>query len=63
MLRGLQSAGASFVFGAKGGADPLVRAGRARPALPSKNQLLAIAKRPTWGSAADVGVRPTIYED
>jgi len=39
----------------RGGADPLVRAGTSRPALPSKNQVSAIAKRPTRGSAADLG--------
>src|ERR1022692_4094439 len=40
---------------------------RPRPALPSKNQVSATAKRPTRGSAADVGVRPgvrpTLYTD
>src|ERR1022692_1618347 len=41
----------SFVSCTKGRADPLVRAGRPCPALPSKNQVSAIAKRPTWGSA------------
>jgi hypothetical protein len=29
----------------------------------SKNEVFAIVKRPTRGSAADVGVRPTIYAD
>ena len=46
-----------------GGADPLVCAGRPRPALCLKNQALATVGRPTRGSAADQGVRPTIYAD
>jgi glycosyltransferase involved in cell wall biosynthesis len=41
------------------GADPLVRAGRPRPALLSKNQVAASPDKPTRGSAADQGVRPT----
>src|ERR1039457_5953461 len=41
-----------------GGADPLVRAGRPRPALLSKNQALPEAGRPARGPAADEGVRP-----
>ena len=40
-----------------GGADPLVRAGR--PALPSRNHVLADDDEPARGPAA--GVRPTIY--
>src|ERR1039457_1247961 len=44
-----------------GGADPLVRAGRPRPALLSKNQALPEAGRPARGPAADEGVRPTTY--
>ena len=43
----------------KGGADPLVRAGRPRPALASKNQAPAIIEEPARGPAADEGVRPT----
>ena len=46
-----------------GGADPLVRAGRPRPALLSKNQALPEPGRPARGPAADEGVRPTIYAD
>ena len=41
------------------GADPLVRAGRPRPALSSKNQAPAIIEEPARGPAADEGVRPT----
>jgi hypothetical protein len=41
------------------GADPLVRAGRPRPALASKNQAPAIIEEPARGPAADEGVRPT----
>jgi delta 1-pyrroline-5-carboxylate dehydrogenase len=41
------------------GADPLVRAGRPRPALASKNQASAIIEEPARGPAADEGVRPT----
>src|ERR1017187_5323485 len=43
------------------GADPLVRAGRPRPAFLSKNQALATIDKPAWGPATDEGVRPTIY--
>src|ERR1035441_8539531 len=43
------------------GADPLVRAGRPRPALLSKNQALVTIDKPARGPAADEGVRPTIY--
>ena len=42
-------------------ADPLVRAGRPRPALLSKNQALATIDKPARGPGADAGVRPTIY--
>ena len=42
-------------------ADPLVRAGRPRPAFLSKNQTLATIDKPARGLAADEGVRPTIY--
>jgi len=42
------------------GADPLVRAGRPRPALLSKNQ--ALANKPARGPAADEGVRPTTIQ-
>jgi len=48
-----------FFFGASG-ADPLVRAGRPRPAARPKNQGLAsLRDRPARGPAADEGVRPT----
>jgi hypothetical protein len=44
---------------------PLVRAGRPRPALSSKNQVLATIEAPARGPAADQsadqGVRPTNY--
>ena len=40
---------------------PLVRAGRPRPALSSKNQVLAKIEGPARGPAADQGVRPTNY--
>ena len=50
-------------FGVDCGADPLVRAGRPRPALLSKNQALPEPGRPARGLAADEGVRPTIYAD
>ena len=42
------------------GAEPLVCADPPGPALLSKNQAAAIVSRPTGGSAADQGVRPTI---
>jgi len=48
-------------FGINGGADPLVRAGRPRPALSSRNQVLATIEEPARGPAADQGVRPTKY--
>jgi hypothetical protein len=48
-------------FCANCGADPLVRAGRPRPALLSENQVSSAEGRPTRGSAADEGVRPTNY--
>ena len=41
------------------GADPLVCAGRPRPAVRSKNQVLPQPGRPARGPAADEGVRPT----
>ncbi len=41
------------------GADPLVRAGRPRPALRSWNRLPGPDKKPAGGPAADQGVRPT----
>jgi hypothetical protein len=43
------------------GADPLVRAGRPRPAFLSKHRALATIDKPARGPAADEGVRPTIY--
>src|ERR1035438_247977 len=44
-----------------GGADPLVRAGRPRPAAATISvSILRGAGRPTGASAADQGVRPTI---
>ena len=46
-----------------GGADPLVRTGRPRPALSSKNQAIAMIEEPARGPAADEGVRPTIDAD
>jgi stage II sporulation protein D len=49
--------------GSPGGADPLVRAGRPRPAGGQASDSEEGAKRPTGGSAADQGVRPTIPSD
>ena len=43
-----------------GGADPLVRAGRPRPALPARERVLAAIDKPAGGPAADEGVRPTM---
>src|SRR5580698_6009111 len=40
-------------------ADPLVRAGPPGPALRQRHLPGVIARRPTGGSAADQGVRPT----
>jgi stage II sporulation protein D len=45
--------------GSTGGADPLARAGRPRPAGGQASDFEVSAKRPTGGSAADQGVRPT----
>src|ERR1035438_5146912 len=46
---------------ADGGADPLVRAGRPRPAAGAKDiSIMQSASRPTGASAADQAVRPTI---
>jgi hypothetical protein len=42
---------------------PLVRAGRPRPALLSTNQVATSLDKPTRGSAADRGVRPTTNAD
>src|ERR1019366_7227254 len=42
-----------------GGADPLVRAGRRRPAFRPMDQRLRHRGRPTGASAGDQGVRPT----
>jgi ATP-dependent Lhr-like helicase len=44
-----------------GGADPPVRAGRPRPALPSIDQDSVAGEWPARGPAADEGVRPTIH--
>jgi hypothetical protein len=46
-----------------GGADPLVRAGRPRPALFSKNRAIVAIEELARGPAADEGVRPTIDAD
>jgi hypothetical protein len=46
----------SFVSCAKGRADPLGPRGTPRPALPSKNQVSAIAKRPTTDPTSFVSV-------
>jgi hypothetical protein len=43
------------------GRTPLVRAGRPRPALASRNQVLATIDEPAGGPSADEGVRPTNY--
>jgi hypothetical protein len=65
--RGAANPGQCHLVFAKSGirhnwrADPLVRAGRPRPALLSKNQALATVDNPARGPAADEGVRPTIY--
>jgi stage II sporulation protein D len=48
---------------ASGGADPLVRAGRPRPAAGQASDSVEGAQRPTRGSAADQGVRPTMGMD
>jgi len=42
-------------------ADPLVRAGRPRPALFPKRQVSDTGEKPAGGPAADQGVRPTVY--
>jgi len=42
-------------------ADPLVRAGRPRPALFPKHQVSDICEEPAGGPAADQGVRLTTY--
>jgi hypothetical protein len=42
-----------------GGADPLVRTGRPRPALALMNQMLTNVDEPAGGPTADEGVRPT----
>jgi hypothetical protein len=47
--------------GVTGRADPLVRAGRPRPALLPKHQVSATGEEPAGGPAADQGVRPTTY--
>jgi len=46
--------------GAIRGADPLVRAGRPRPALFPEDRIPATGEAPARGPAADGGVRPTI---
>jgi hypothetical protein len=45
------------------GADPPVRAGPPGPALCQGHQSHPATNRPTGASAADQGVRPTIYAD
>src|ERR1700692_3104335 len=44
-----------------GGADPLICAGRPRPALLSKDQQLARYNGAGLGAGSGPGVRPTIY--